>query len=87
LEFRADFFPPQFPNDCFRTTHRIERTCAGCGSATVEGDFRARIIGQLAEPIVRRAHHLGSVTDRPRLKQSLNDHHTFTLQAPDSVTI
>jgi hypothetical protein len=83
LEFRADFFPPQFPNDCFRTTHRIERTCAGCGSATVEGDFRARIIGQLAEPIVRRARHLGLVTDRPRLKQSLNDHHTFTLQAPD----
>ncbi|KAJ7216110.1 hypothetical protein C8J57DRAFT_1537512 [Mycena rebaudengoi] len=66
LEFRADFFPPQSPNDCFRTTHRIERTCAGCGSATVEGDFRARIIGQLTEPI-----------------QSLNDHHTFTLQAPD----
>ncbi|KAJ7243279.1 hypothetical protein C8J57DRAFT_1525741 [Mycena rebaudengoi] len=54
------------PNDCFRTTHRIEHTCTGCGSATVEGDFRARIIGQLAEPI-----------------QSLNDHHTFTLQAPD----
>ncbi|KAJ7268869.1 hypothetical protein C8J57DRAFT_1227646 [Mycena rebaudengoi] len=41
LEFSADFFPPQSPNDCFRTTHRIERTCAGCGSATVEGDFRA----------------------------------------------
>ncbi|KAJ7282390.1 hypothetical protein C8J57DRAFT_1218610 [Mycena rebaudengoi] len=39
------------PNDCFHTTHRIERTCAGCGSATVKGDFRARIIGQLAEPI------------------------------------
>ncbi|KAJ7266039.1 hypothetical protein C8J57DRAFT_1510989 [Mycena rebaudengoi] len=66
LEYRSDFFPPQSPNDCFRTTHRIERACAGCGSATVEGDFRARIIGQLAEAI-----------------QSLDDHHTFTLQAPD----
>ncbi|KAJ7211976.1 hypothetical protein C8J57DRAFT_1539264 [Mycena rebaudengoi] len=66
----ADFIhhPEQHPDflALLDTTHRIERTCAGCGSATVEGDFRARIIGQLAEPI-----------------QSLNDHHTFTLQAPD----
>ncbi|KAJ7259258.1 hypothetical protein C8J57DRAFT_1515326 [Mycena rebaudengoi] len=71
LEQHPDFlalleFVLTFSHRSLPMTHRIERTCAGCGSATVEGDFRARINGQLAGPI-----------------QSLNDHHTFTLQAPD----